>query len=80
MKQTPRKLALDTDALQVESFALQEAPTEQPGTVRAHLDEPTAPRTCGCPTQNTHCGQYTCYASCYCPSWSGPECGTVCVG
>ena len=80
MKQMPRKLVLDTDALRVEAFSTQTDPTEQPGTVRAHVDD-SKPYTCGCPTQNTHCQQYSCpNNSCACPSWSGPECGTICVG
>lgn len=78
MKHTIRKLALNAESLRVETFAMQEEPTAQPGTVHAHVED-TKPQTCGCPTRYT-CNEFTCQNSCNCPSWSGPECGTVCVG
>ena len=71
MKQTPRKLVLDTDALLVETFVVQKDPTEQTGTVQGHM-----PR----PTRNTCPGAASCENTCTCPSWSGAECGTVCIG
>lgn len=68
MKQTIRKLVLDTDTLRVETFAPEDPRTQGPGTVRGHeMDTPTRPQTCPCPS-------YHCY------TWSGAECNTMCVG
>lgn len=85
-----RKLTLHLDALRVETFATRDEATENPGTVQAHeYEEDSAVHTCGCPTYARTCGcsayrtcspNYTCYNTCDCPSWSGPECNTVCVG
>lgn len=69
MKQTIRKLVLNADALRVETFAAQDSPTENAGTVRGHLGPPTEPQTCPCPQTYNNC-----------PSWSGRECNTVCIG
>lgn len=66
-----RKLKLHLDGLQVESFTTREQATARPGTVEGHMPR-TENRTCG--------NNVTCYNTCDCPSWSGPECNTVCVG
>jgi hypothetical protein len=65
-----KKLRLQLDDLRVDSFATREAPTENVGTVAGHA--PSNGRTCP--------GNPTCDNTCGCPSWSGPECNTVCIG
>ncbi len=65
-----RKLKLHLEKLEVESFTTRDQDTVTPGTVEAHVR--TERRTCG--------NNVTCYNTCDCPSWSGPECNTVCIG
>ena len=68
-----RKLALRLDQLRVATFATDDVPVHKPGTVRAHAEE-------GPPTSVTCAPAVTCWNTCQCPSWSGPECVNGCVG
>jgi hypothetical protein len=88
-----KKLTLALDDLRVESYATTDEAVADPGTVRAHAE--ASHHTCGCPqtdyrtcgcTEVRTCGcpetheVITCANTCACPSWSGPECNTVCIG
>ena len=50
-----KKLALDADALRVESFEMARR-EEETGTVRAHEQQCTAGQTCKCRTSLYACG------------------------
>jgi hypothetical protein len=60
-----KKLLLDAEALEVQSFATGDAPADERGTVRANEKECTVWASCVCPTSLYNCGtlpatQYSC--------------------
>jgi hypothetical protein len=78
-----RKLRLDVNRLEVESFEVS-MPADLRGTVRMHdSEEPQSiVATCDCPppqTNHTACGQFSCGYTCTCPG-TNVTCGEYTCG
>jgi hypothetical protein len=75
-----RKLKLEIEALQVESFAATGRKTPDAGTVRGQelTQAVTCPQSCGCPvTDLAHtctCPDTSAYNPCFCTEWQSCWC------